>query len=66
MDDAKQVQTHLKAKDGSHTMKGKQFKEQQEYRFTQLIPNLGVLAFIFFIFCCKNAEIGYAGYTSQF
>lgn len=69
MDGAEQVQTHLKAKDGSHTMKGKQLKEQQEYRFTRLIPNLGGVCFLgifFFSSCCKNAEIGHAGYTSQF
>lgn len=57
--------THLKAKDGSHAMKGKQLKEQQEYQFTQLIPNLGCV----FSLCCKNAEIGHTpavGYTSQF
>lgn len=46
-------------------MTGKQLKQQQEYRFTQLIPNLGVLAFTFFVFCCKNAELGQAGHTSQ-
>lgn len=46
MDGAEQVQTHLKAQDGSCTMKGKQLKEQQEYQFTQLIPNLGVCFFI--------------------
>lgn len=45
MDGAEQVQTHLKAKVGSHAMKGKQLKEQQEYRFTQLIPNLGGVFF---------------------
>lgn len=68
MDGAEQVQTHLKAKVGSHAMKGKQLKEQQEYRFTQLIPNLGGGCF-FPSFCCKNAEIGHTpavGHTPQF
>lgn len=46
MDGAEQVQTHLKAKVGSHAMKGKQLKEQQEYQFTQLIPNLGACFFL--------------------
>lgn len=51
MDGAEQVQTHLKAKDGSHTMKGEQLEEQQEYRLTQLIPNLGVcFCFVGFFF----------------
>lgn len=49
MDGAEQVQTHLKAKVGSHAMKGKQLKEQQEYQFTQLIPNLGACFFFFIL-----------------
>lgn len=68
MDGAEQVQTHLKAKVGSHAMKGKQLKEQQEYQFTQLIPNLGGRIFSP-LFCCKNAEIGHTpavGHTPQF
>lgn len=59
---AEQVQTQFKAKDGSHTMKGKQLKAEQEYQFTLLISIHETCYCVSHCesFCCTTAEIGYS------